>query len=278
MREFKPKVIYIAIDGPRSNNPTDADQVTRSIALTERIDWPCKVERLIRNENMGCKYGVSSAIDWFFSEVEEGIILEDDCLPDISFFSFCAELLARYRNVPAVMHIGGSNLAHGKWWGNDSYLFTKVTHIWGWASWRRAWHQYDLEMKSYPNNRDTLVNQFVIDPSSRQMWKQAFDSTYAGKIDTWDYQWVYSIWLKNGLSVLPSVNLISNIGFDASATHTKFVTEFAELPTGALPILYHPSVVQEHNEATQWLFRYLYRQPSRLSVWFDRVKRKFTKS
>jgi hypothetical protein len=272
LREMRPSLVYVAIDGPRPGHPTDIDQVSKSVALLDGIDWPCKVERLIRSENMGCKFGVSSAIDWFFSKVEEGIILEDDCLPDPSFFAFCTDLLTRYRNVPSVMHIGGSNLINGKWWGDDSYLFTKVCHIWGWASWRRAWQHYDLKMTDYPDRKNLLLQQQITDRGSRIFWESVFDKAYTNRVDTWDYQWVYTIWKKNGLCILPAINLISNIGFDQYATHTKYVTEFAELSTGSLTVLKHPQTIEDNQVATEWIFRKLYRLPSTISLWLQKVK------
>ncbi|MBO0930952.1 nucleotide-diphospho-sugar transferase [Fibrella aquatilis] len=274
LRELKPATLFVAIDGPREGRVTDIKQVSDTILLLDTIDWPCTIQKLIRTENLGCKCGVSSAIDWFFEQVDMGIILEDDCLPDPSFFSFCADLLERYHDNEQVMHIGGANLASGKWWSQDSYLFTKVCHIWGWATWQRAWQHYDVAMATYPSRRDRLIDQLVDNKASRKLWKQVFDDTYAGRVDTWDYQWVYSIWAAGGLSILPSVNLISNIGFDSQATHTHFATEFANLPTGSLPILHHPNHLAEHKEATQWLFGHLYQPLSTWVIWLEKVKRR----
>lgn len=274
IRVFQPTTLYVSVDGPRDNHISDSQNVERTVALLDTIDWPCTVHRLVRTKNLGCKQSVSSAIDWFFSEVEAGIILEDDCLPDPTFFAFCANLLARYASDNRVMHISGANLATGHWWGNDSYLFTKVCHIWGWASWRRAWQHYDLTMHAYPDRRDALLKQQVIDRASRRYWRQAFDDVYANKIDTWDYQWVYSIWAAGGLCILPAVNLITNIGFDAEATHTKFITEFSEIPAASLMVIHHPNSVHEQLDATEWLFRTLYRLPSMLAVLVEKVKRR----
>ena len=274
LQAVRPIVLYVAIDGPREGHATDSMQVAQCVALLDLIDWPCTIHRLIRDNNLGCKQSVSSAIDWFFDEVEEGIILEDDCLPDLTFFSFCADLLTRYRHDVRVMHIGGANLAAGNWWGSDSYLFTKVCHIWGWASWRRAWQHYDLAMTNYPMHRSTLLNEQVSNKKSRRYWQQVFDDAYANRVDTWDYQWVYSIWLANGLCVLPAVNMVTNIGFGREATHTKIVTEFAELTAGSLRELHHPTEVIHNEVATDWLFQTLYTLPSTLTTWINKVKRR----
>jgi hypothetical protein len=274
IRAVRPKSLFLAVDGPRASKPAEADLVRQCQEITNRVDWPCQVHTLFRYENRGCKQAVSEAIDWFFDEVEAGIILEDDCLPDPTFFTFCTDLLTRYANDNRVMHIGGANLAAGQWWGNDSYLFTKVCHVWGWASWRRAWQHYDLSMRTYPAQRDSLLTHQVTNKASSAFWRQAFDDVYANKIDTWDYQWVYSIWAAGGLCILPAINLITNIGFDAQATHTKFVTKFSEIPAYALSPIHHPKNVQEQDEATDWLFRTLYTPPSTLAVWLERVKRR----
>lgn len=276
LRQVRPTLLFVAVDGPRMSHPTDVEQVARSISLINSIDWPCTIHRLIREQNLGCKKGVSSSINWFFSKVEEGIILEDDCLPDPAFFSFCTDLLTRYRQNEQVMHINGTNLAAGHWWSSDSYLFTKVCHVWGWASWRRAWQHYDINMTDYPTQRIKLINQLVHNENSRFYWRKAFDETYAGKIDTWDYQWVFSIWLADGLCILPAVNMISNIGFNHDATHTKFVTKFAELPTTSLVAHYHPDTVVDNVQATESLFQTLYILPNVFTTLINRVKQKIT--
>lgn len=273
LRAVRPTTIYVVIDGPREEHPTDAIKVQQTVALFDTIDWPCTLHPLIREQNLGCKHGVSSAISWFFEQVEEGIILEDDCLPDPTFFSFCAALLDRYRTDEQIMHIGGANLVATKWWGTNDYLFTKVCHIWGWATWRRAWQKYDVSMSHYPQKRGTLVEETVEDRSSQRLWKQAFEDSYAGRIDTWDYQWVYAIWAAGGLGILPRINLVTNIGFDAQATHTKQKTEFAQLPAHALLSITHPSSTIEQVEATQWLFKQLYTPPNLFSTLLLKLKK-----
>lgn len=274
IRMAQPLSLFLAVDGARATKPAETDLVWQCQEIANRVDWPCKVHTLFRHENKGCKQAVSEAIDWFFSEVEAGIILEDDCLPDPTFFTFCADLLTRYASDNRVMHIGGANLAAGHWWGSDSYLFTKVCHVWGWASWRRAWQQYNLAMTTYPDQRDALLSQQVTDKASRMYWRQAFDDVYANKIDTWDYQWVYSIWVAEGLCVVPVNNLITNIGFDERATHTRVNTPFSALPAVSLTNIHYPDNVNEKKQATEWLFRMLYRPPSLIRRWIEKVKRR----
>jgi hypothetical protein len=274
LREVRPTHLYVAIDGPRYNHPTDGQQVSECISLLEKIDWPCKVEKLIRVENLGCKRGVSSAIDWFFGQVGEGIILEDDCLPDATFFSFCAEMLTRYRHEKRVMHVNGCNLADDHRWSNDSYIFTTVCHIWGWATWRRAWQCYDVDMQAFSTNEAQGRPYDVLpDRESARFWQKGFRETHGGHIDSWDYQWVYALWLNKGLCILPDRNLVQNIGFGSDATHTvQKNSPYANLRVSPMQTIIHPQTVRECYEASKWLFKRLYSLPS----WTSRLRAKLT--
>lgn len=220
IKQARPAKLFIAADGPRPQVPTDAQkcQLVRSIAT--KVDWPCEVKTLFREKNLGCKVAVSEAIDWFFDHVEAGIILEDDCLPDASFFPFCTELLERYYDNDEVMMIGGSN-SSGAWKCLNSYFFSKYGRLWGWATWRRAWAKYDVNIKSWadPKNKEIIKNRI----GHTGYWKEKswlYDRLYQGQKDTWDYQWEYAMFLHGGITVVPENNLIENIGFGADATHT----------------------------------------------------------
>ncbi len=272
LRACRPTQLYIAIDGPRLNHFTDAQNVAQCLQLIDTIDWPCMVKCLVREKNLGCKYGVSSAIDWFFEQVECGIILEDDCLPDTTFFSFCTELLQRYSNDYSIMHISGSNLVQQNRWSSDSYIFTTICHIWGWATWRRAWKLYDVTMTTFlQEDKKGKPYDVVHNESSARFWQKGFQQTYSGQIDTWDYQWVYAIWLNKGLCILPDRNLVQNIGFDAQATHTvKDSSPYANLPTSPITKIIHPKAVAECVDASYWLHKTLYQLPS----WPERFKGK----
>lgn len=267
LRAGQPKSLYVAVDGVRMGHPTDMVRVAECIATLDEIDWPCTVHRLIRNQNLGCKLAVSSAIDWFFQQVPEGIILEDDCLPDPTFFSFCADLLTRYRSDERVMHISGANLYQGRTWGDASYFFSPIPHIWGWATWRRAWQHYDVQMTGYPDfEQSGGIERTVPDQDSVHYWKRALSATFGGTINTWDYQWVYAIWRKGGLCITPNHNLITNIGFGKDATHTITVSPFANMPTKALPAITHPAGRNIDTAALTYIVRSLYVTPS----WFMR--------
>ncbi|MEK7568566.1 MAG: nucleotide-diphospho-sugar transferase [Patescibacteria group bacterium] len=251
IRKIKPSKLYIATDGPRMNREDESKLCEDTRMVTENIDWACEVHRKYSDQNLGCKKGVSSAITWFFDNVEEGIVLEDDCLPDQSFFSFCQELLGKYRNIDKVKMISGDNFQFGKKYGDASYYFSNFPHIWGWATWRRAWREYDIDMKTYPEfKKRNRIAQIFEDKRVQKYWLNLFDRLYDNKIDTWDGQWVYSVYNNNGVVILPNVNLVSNIGFDENATHTKKLDGiFSEIPTGKIGTIVHPASIVVNEEA-----------------------------
>ena len=243
IRRAKPRKLLVVADGPRVDCPGDAEKCQETRAIIERVDWPCEVLTNYSEINLGCKRRVSSGLDWVFNTVDEAIILEDDCLPHPTFFRFCEELLEKYRDDERVMMISGDNFQLGRSTTSYSYYFSRFAHIWGWASWRRAWKYYDVDMKFWPEIRNGSWLRPMLDNAGVQKhWRSIFDQVYSGKIDTWDYQWAYSCWLQNGLSILPSVNLVSNIGFGGGATHVTITnSRFANMQT--VPIMFplrHP--------------------------------------
>ncbi|GAB4015110.1 nucleotide-diphospho-sugar transferase [Spirosoma koreense] len=276
IRQIQPAQLFIAIDGPRTGIKRDNEGVQQCIKLLDEIDWPCKIEKLIRTQNLGCKKAVSSAIDWFFENVEYGIILEDDCLPDITFFEFCRILLLKYVDEPKIMHIGGTNLYGNLTWGSYSYFFSKIAHVWGWATWRRAWSLYDVEMKDYDTYRKTGgINETVIYRPSLSYWKFSFDNTRSGIIDTWDYQWVFAIWKNQGFTIIPNQNLISNTGFGPNATHTVTDSVWSSLPTVAIDTQFmkFPKEIELDTVALKYAFAHFYRLPSWWLIKLNRVRR-----
>jgi hypothetical protein len=223
IRAARPPRFYVAADGPRGNHPDDARLCEETRRVATGVDWPCEVKVLFRDTNLGCKRGASGGIDWFFEHEEEGIVLEDDVLPLSSFFPFCEELLARYRQDPRVSMISGCNLIASHFQPQESYLFVKYGHIWGWASWRRAWTNFDIEMKLWPSWRDGggLRRLSPNDRPFQAYWRDTLDRAHGGQIDTWDYQWQIACWRASQLAVQPAVNLTRNIGFRPGATHTS---------------------------------------------------------
>jgi hypothetical protein len=242
IRRARPRVLFVSADGPRPDRPGEAERCAAARAITEEIDWQCQVFRNYSDTNLGCRIGEWTAFEWVFNTVEEAILLEDDCLPNLTFFQYCEELLERYRHDCRIMHISGNNFQFGRWHGSSSYYYSRYPNSWGWASWRRAWKHYDLHMTAWPElRRQGWLNDLFRDPAHVRFWDRIFQYTYEGDIDTWDYQWVFACWLQNGLSIIPNVNLISNIGHGPEATHTLVPTHLAQLATTAMSFpLEHP--------------------------------------
>lgn len=253
LRNAQPEKLYISSDGANADIPGEAELVEKVREVTATIDWDCEVKTVFHQKNLGCRIAVSSAIDWFFEHEKEGIILEDDCLPSLSFFRYCADLLSYYRDDEQIMCISGDNFQHGRSVSNDSYYFSKYNHCWGWATWRRAWSHFDADMSSWIPFRDSGglnelsegSNEFVI------FWKEKFDNTAAGNINSWAYRWTFSCWSRNGLTCLPNKNLVKNIGFGSDATHTKISTDWKnEIEADELEFpLIHPEFVVRNSRA-----------------------------
>jgi hypothetical protein len=244
IRAAKPEKLLVIADGPRANRPGEAEKCEATRAIVEGVDWDCEVQKNFSETNLGCRLRVSSGITWAFEQVDRAIILEDDCVPSASFFPYCAELLDRYESDERVMMISGDNHLFGRAATSDSYYFSRYPHVWGWATWRRAWAKYDLNMAHWPDIRDRrLFDQYLPKLGERYHWESVFQSVYDGKIDTWDYQWVYSVWAQAGLSVAPARNLVRNIGFHAEATHTTGDTVYSSLGAEELKWpLTHPAI------------------------------------
>lgn len=220
IRQQKPAKLYIAADGPRTNNTNDIENcsATKSLVL-EGIDWNCHIKTLFRDDNLGCGKAVSEAITWFFSHEEYGVILEDDTVPDASFFSFCDAMLYKYRDNYKIMHISGCYFLQDFLSSTlPSYYFTKHIHVWGWATWKRAWINYDYSMHEWPKKKSSLKKYFG---EYSGFWENLFEMAYTKKIDTWDYQWMFAIFKNNGIAINPTSNLVANIGFGDGATHTS---------------------------------------------------------
>lgn len=226
IRQARPPLLYVAADGPRPDRPSERELCEKARSIATAVDWPCEVKTLFRDNNLGCKHAVSEGITWFFEHEEEGIILEDDVIPARSFFPYCKELLDRYRHEPRVAMVSGCNLVSSRYDCDDSYFFSIYNHVWGWASWRRAWSHYDVAMSRWPamsqaGKLDKLScgNRMFV-----RYWENMFYSTYRGEIDTWDYQWLFTLWDMGALAIIPAHNLAQNIGFGSHGTHTLYDT------------------------------------------------------
>lgn len=257
MRPVAPARLFVACDGPNPARPGEVEKVSATRAVIENeIDWPCNIERLYADTNQGCRLGVSRAISWFFEQVEEGIILEDDCVPHPDFFPYCTELLERYRHDTRVWSICGSNFQFGRRRGDASYYFTIHGDSWGWATWRTAWAHYgEAEEKWLDFKQSNRMRDVFPISLERDYWKEVFDRLFSEDLpDTWDYQWWLCCWMNNGLHACPNTNLITNSGYGSDATHTIKASELSRIPLEPLGELTHPSFVLPDREADSYTF------------------------
>lgn len=257
IRQAKPPRLYVAADGPKADIRGEAEKVreVRDIVLNG-VDWDCEVQTLFRDKNLGCKRGVSEAINWFFEYEDQGIILEDDCLPHPDFFHFCDNLLFRYTDDTHVSVITGNNFQDGCRRGDASYYFSKYNHCWGWATWKRAWLCYQGDLPFWPEWKSSLEWQKKTpDPSERRYWSAIFERVYANQIDSWAYPWTASVWYHGGLTATPNVNLVSNIGFGPESTHTASVdSPLAAMAMNQIGEIAHPERIDQNKEADRYAF------------------------
>jgi hypothetical protein len=269
----KPPTLLVVADGPRADRPGEAEKCAQSRGIIERVDWDCRVLKNYADENMGCRRRVASGLDWVFATVQEAIVLEDDCLPAASFFGFCEALLERYRDDTRVMAVSGDNFQRGVRRSPYSYYFSKYNHIWGWASWRRAWQHYDVEMRTWPQFKAAGMLRAVCPKREEaRQWTALFDAAHAGLVDSWDYAWTYACWSQGGLTALPEVNLVSNLGFGPQATHTAGTSWLAGLPVGEMQDLRHPPFVVRHELADAATLKAVF-AATLVQKWKGRVRR-----
>jgi hypothetical protein len=243
----QPRHLLIIADGPRLARPGEAEACQQVRDIVTRVNWPCEVSTNFAPTNMGCKNRIISGLNWAFSLVNEAIILEDDCLPDPSFFPFCQELLGRYRDDNRVSMIAGTNFAWRATPPSPSYYFSRMTHIWGWATWRRAWSLYDEHLSQWPSVRASgLLEQAFSEQRLARYWTGIFDQMHAGTgPNTWDYQWAYTNLVHHSLIAVPRSNLITNIGFGSDATHTIGADPDMVLPSASIqfPLVHPPAMI-----------------------------------
>lgn len=265
IRRARPPRLYVAADGPRPGHPTDAATCAAARAVVlDGIDWPCELLTQLRPHNLNCGVGPATAINWFFEHEEAGIILEDDCVPALSFFAYCQELLGRYAHDARVMHIGGNNFSleasQALPTSADSYYFSTQVNSWGWATWRRAWQLFDFQLTGF----EELRRRGRLD----DLYSSALETRYrlakiAGVLHlpppahVWDYQWHFAIAVNSGLCTVPAVNLVGNVGFGAQGTHTLDATDdLANVPTAELAWpLRHPAFVLADRPRDRQRFR-----------------------
>lgn len=250
IKQVKPSKLYVISDAARDSKAGEKEKVNLVRQyIEEHIDWDCEVNKNYATENMGCRERIISGITWCFEKEEELIILEDDCLPDVSFFGFAKQMLSVYKDDPRVMHIGGFN-AEGKSNTKEDYVFSQRPCAWGWATWRRAWDKYDVNMPTWPAVRDSGVlkwrfaNKYAYEDRVKE-----WDDIYYHNIDAWGYAWDYALMINNAYAVYPAVNLVQNIGFGEEATHTveKNGKPLGDLNSITLPVKIRTDFLQDYD-------------------------------
>lgn len=256
IRAARPPRLFLALDGPRPDRPGEAELCAEVRRIVSDVDWPCSVERSYSEANLGCCHRPASAIEWVFSRVDEAIFLEDDILPDPTFFAYCDELLERYRDEPRVMSISGYN-AFGESHGTaESYWFSAYPRSWGWASWRRAWNGFDVQMQGWPAFRASAAWR-ALSAEAREVYEPWMRNVHAGQPDIWDAQWLLLAWQTQGLTAIPRRNLVENLGFGAASTNTPNVPPLYPRRTWPMEFpLRHPAVIQrDRAQEVEWIRR-----------------------
>ncbi len=244
IRSVRPPALYVAADGPRENVEMEAQRCEEARRIATAVDWDCEVRTHFQDRNLGCGLNVSSAVGWYFDNVAQGIVLEDDCVPSQSFYNFCQDLLEYYKDNPRIMHIAGNSWQYGRRRGDASYYFSSYANVWGWASWSRAWKCYDFNL--------------------RPSWDLR---------DTWDTQWQLSIERCNGVAIVPNTNLVKNVGFGLDATHTKTLERYSFLEAGEIDrVLVHPKQIVTDKKADRFTYYSHFRNVRHLNlVWLYRL-------
>lgn len=261
IRRARPPKLLVVADGPRAEKAGEAEKCEAVRAIIDTVDWPCEVLKNYSDTNLGCGRRVSSGLDWVFQTVEEAIILEDDCLPHQNFFYFCEDLLNRYRYDDDVMSIGGTNFLKGIRRGESSYYFSSHFHVWGWASWRRAWVKYDCEAKNMTEERLRIIlDRRFISSGEKRLYKNMFNNMKIRKVDTWDYQWFFTHLFSDGLTIIPNVNLVTNIGSDGTHFSNNYKNPRINLPTGTIFPLVLNKNIKPDKKADLLLYRLNFKQ------------------
>ncbi|MBI5078284.1 MAG: nucleotide-diphospho-sugar transferase [Candidatus Yonathbacteria bacterium] len=280
LRSVKPTKVYVSADGPRENVATDHSRCDRARAVVSQIDWPCEVFTNFHEYNTGADFGPEKAINWFFDNVDEGIILEDDCIAHPDFFRFAKEMLSRYRANDQVMMISGNNFQNEIIRGDGSYYFSKYPSTWGWASWRRAWMHYDTRISGYREFTDrNILDTICQSPAEKKYWTKFFEKINSGELNHWDIKWIFAVWNNNGISITPNVNLVQNIGFGNDATHTFTHDDTMVVRAVELGEITHPSTTIVDKKADAYLFEHVYKFTliKRFFYLIELIKRRLTR-
>jgi len=271
IRRAAPTTLYVIADGPR--HEADAPLCAEARTVVEQVDWPCTVQTLFREQNLGCGRSVSSGIDYVFEREEAAIFLEDDTLPSDTFFSFCDELLDRYRNNPKIVHIGAVCYWASSISTRESYYFSRYPHIWGWATWKRAWVHYDFNLTGYESEKTkVLLRANCHSRNEQKYWNRFFLLVKSQTLHAWSYQWIYACWKQNGLAITPTVCLVKNLGFRADATHTLTAHPLEMgLKNEEIGEIVHPKIIERNKKLDRQTYKIFYKNSSwnirRFSQW-----------
>jgi len=275
IRAAQPRQLFVVADGPRANRPEDMAKCQAARQITEAVDWDCEVQRNYADTNLGCRGRVTSGLDWVFSQVDRAIILEDDCVPDPSFFPFCQELLIRYADDTRIMTISGNNFQDGISRGEASYYFSKYPLIWGWATWARAWQKFDADLPHWGEPlAQKVIQSICFDPEEQEDRMMRFREVADGSLNAWAPRWLFTCWANHGLTVIPAVNLVTNIGFGADSTHTKETNnKYANYATQSIDKISHPALVFRNQEADQYMYDNFFGGAikKKSKIWFYRL-------
>jgi len=273
----KPKKLYVVADGPNENKPNDKETCEQTRKIIEGVDWDCKVKKNYAEKNMGCGIRPATGLEWVFSQEEYAIILEDDCVPAQSFFWFCQEMLIKYKDDTRIMIVSGNNYNEERKRNDDSYLFCRYGHSWGWASWSRAWKHFDFDMKQWPLFRDNgHMHDIFRTQAEVDLFTAKFNRVFENHQSIWDFQFTFAIWSNNGLSIVPSCNLVSNIGIDG--THSNNISSFHFRPVNEkFKITKHPDFVIRNDWYDEYHFKNHWNKRVKINNIFIRIRNKIWK-
>jgi hypothetical protein len=255
IRRAQPTQLFVAGDGPRADRPGELEACEQTRRVATQVDWDCEVKTLFRDENLGCQKAVSGAITWFFENVESGIVLEDDCVADQSFFQFCDELLDQLSDQKKVGVITGNNFQRGNQRGNASYYYSKFPHCWGWATWRDRWQFYETQIAATEADLNQTLSNFASISGEHQYWIEQFGKTTRRELDSWAFRWTYAMWKNKLLTATPQVNLVENIGFGDDATHTTNSKRKLPIASQLEFPLTHPEAMVQNKTADAFVAR-----------------------
>ena len=247
IRQVRPPKMFIVADGSRPNRPGEIEKVQQCRAIKDLVDWDCDLKVNFAETNMGCRDRIASGITWAFEHVDELIILEDDCVPDLTFFRFCQELLEKYRDDNRIFSIGGYSYDHCEPF-EESYAFSKIFECWGWATWKRAWNYFDITMSQWSALKQDKYWKNIFGEQDRTNLKNEFQLTYEGKINSWGYIFYINSLANHALHIIPKVNLVRNTGFELGGTHTGCPSIYHLCMDEAIKFpLVHPDIISPLN-------------------------------